>query len=110
MSTEQLDLLRSVADNPQPVAQQQRDRIRAAILADGRAHGGEVNPNRVRAALSNRHGLTVHHAMLSAHYGVMRAEGLIERHGWIENDDARSGNRGKFVHRWWLTEMPGRPA
>lgn len=108
--TDLLDLLDAVAENPQPVAQQHRDRIRAAITADGRAHGGEVNPNRVRAALSNHHGLTVPPRMLSATYGVMRAEGLIERHGWIENDDTKGGNAGKFVHRWWLTEMPGRPA
>ena len=51
--TDLLDLLDAVAENPQPVAQQYRDRIRAAIIADGRNHGGEVNPNRVRAALSN---------------------------------------------------------
>lgn len=108
--TDLLDLLDAVAENPQPLAQQHRDRIRAAIVADGRAHGGEVSPNRVRAALSNRHGLTVPPRMLSATYGVMRAEGLLERHGWIENDDVRSGNRGKFVHRWWLTDMPGRPS
>lgn len=107
--TDLLDLLDAVAENPQPLAQQHRDRIRAAITADGRAHGGEVSPNRVRAALSNHNGLTIPPRMLSATYGVMRSEGLLERHGWIENDDVRSGNRGKFVHRWWLTEMPGRP-
>lgn len=108
--TDLLDLLDAVAENPQPLAQQHRDRIRAAITADGRAHGGEVNPNRVRAALSNRHGLTVPPRMLSATYGVMRTEGLLERHGWIENDDTKGGNAGKFVGRWWLTDMPGRPA
>lgn len=108
--TDLLDLLEAVAENPQPLAQAQRDRIRAAIVADGRAHGGEVSPNRVRAALSNRHGLTVHPRMLSAAYGVLRAEGVLERHGWLENDDTKGGNAGKFVGRWWLTDMPGGPS
>lgn len=102
--TDLLDLLDAVAENPQPLAQQHRDRIRAAIVADGRSHGGEVNPNRVRAALSNRHGLTVPPRMLSATYSVMCSEGLLERHGWIESDDTAGGNAGKRLGRYWLTE------
>lgn len=92
--TDLLDLLDAVAENPQPLAQQHRDRIRAAIVADGRAHGGEVNPNRVRALLTNDAGhLTVNPRRLAAAY----CSPLLVKVGEVRSDDTRGRNVGAVV-------------
>jgi hypothetical protein len=103
--TDLLDLLEAVAENPQPIAQQHRDRIRAAITADGRAHGGEVNPNRVRATLSNHLGLQVQPQQLSATYSALSSQGVLVFDHWGTNDDTRGKNAGKPQRVWrWAGE------
>lgn len=103
--TDLLDLLDAVAENPQPLAQQHRERIVDAIRADARAHGGTVHPNRVRAALSNRIGLQVNPRMLSAAYSALRAQGVLAFDHWGTNDDTAGGNAGKPQRVWrWTGE------
>lgn len=104
MSTEQLDLLAAVADNPSPLAARYRDRIRQAIAGDAREHGGEVNPNRVRARLlhpaSGR--LDVDPRILSATYSALRSQGVLVHAGWTTNDDVNGRNVGRPQRLWRL--------
>lgn len=99
------DLLQMLADHPSPVHQDDADRIRAAILADGRAHAGEVDPNRVRDALTNRSGeLDVWHKAVGPQYAKLRALKLIEqRPNPILSTDRRGRNAGKWIHAYRLT-------
>jgi hypothetical protein len=73
-------------------------------VADARAHSGQVDPNRVRAALSNEHGLTVSPRALSATYSALASQGVIRSLGWIDrNDDVRGGNAGRPARAWeWV--------
>ena len=101
--TTQLDLLTAVADNPQPLAAQYRDRIVAAIVTDATCHGDIVDSNRVRRLLSNDHGLTVPPRQLSATYSALAARGFLEPAGWTTSDDVRGGNAGKPARLWrWV--------
>lgn len=79
-------------------------RIREAIQADAHTHGGLIDQNRVRARLTNEHGLTVDPHQLSGTYSRMRREQLIERSDqWSVNDDKRGRNAGKPVLMWrWI--------
>lgn len=100
----QLDLL-AIANNPQPWAAMQRERIIEAIRDDARAHGGEVHPNRVRIRLSNRIGLQVNPRMLSAAYSALSAQKRIAFDHWGTNDDTAGGNAGKPQRVWrWTGE------
>jgi hypothetical protein len=102
--TTQLDLLTAVHDNPQPLADRYRQRIKAAFIAAAETSDDHatIDPNAVRALLSNEHGLTVPPRMLSAAYSVLRAEGVIEHVGWTTNTDHAGGNAGKpaRLYRW----------
>jgi hypothetical protein len=96
----QLDLL-AIAENPHPLADHDRRTITAAVLADAQAHDGVVDPNRVRVALSNEHGLTVHPQALSATYSALARRGVLRSLGWIgTNDDKASGNAGRPMRLW----------
>ena len=97
MRSDQLDLLAVVNH---PVSNRDRDRCDAAILYDGKTHGGVIDQGRVRRALTNTHGLDVNPRLLSARYSVLRAQGLIRRDGWCLNDDVAGGNAGKMQPRW----------
>ena len=97
-----LDLLAAVADNPHPAAERDRAHIVAAMVAAAELDHGTVDPNRVRALLSNDHGLTVAPRMLSATYSHLRREGVLTPVGWTTNRDVRGGNAGKplRLYRW----------
>ncbi len=101
--TTQLDILSAVADNPQPLAEQYRDRIVAAIATDATTHGDIVDSNRVRRLLSNDHGLTVPPRQLSATYAALAARGFLEPAGWTVNTDRAGRNGGKPARLWrWV--------
>ena len=98
-----LELLAAIADDPNPLAERNRRRIIGAMIADAEAHGDEVNPNRVRALLSNEHGLDVNPRMLSAMYSRLRAQGVLRHDGWTTSTDVRGGNAGKPARTWrWV--------
>jgi hypothetical protein len=101
------DLLMLIAEDPSLSAVEDADRIRSAILADGRAHNGLIDSNRVRESLRNHDplaNLDVFHKRIGAQYSALRQRGLIVRQGYIESTDTRGGNAGKPVPRWRLTE------
>lgn len=77
-----------------------RDRIRAAILTDGRTHAGAIDSNRVREALTNPSGeLDVWHKRIGPQYHALKAAGLI-----VEGTPIRSTDRrGRNAHRWIAT-------
>lgn len=87
-----------------PVHAEDRRRVVAAIVADADTNGGQVDPNRVRAALTNDHGLDVTPQGLSATYSALRVAGAIEATGWGWNADTRSRNSGKPMRLYRLTD------
>lgn len=59
-------------------------------------HDGEVNPNRVRNRLSNRHGLTIEPRRYSAFWSRAASKnGFLVADGWTTNTDTKGGNAGK---------------
>lgn len=101
MSTEQLDLL-AVANHPRH--DEDRDRCDAAIIADGKAHAGWIDQQRVRESLTNDYGLNVSPRTLSARYGVLASRGRIVKVGWHVNTSSDGGNGGKQYPTWRLSE------
>jgi hypothetical protein len=93
--TDLLDLLKAIADDPTPLGQSTRDRIIAAMLQASENNTQTLNPNDVRALLSNEHGLTVNPRQLSATYSSLRKKGVIVETGTTKNEDVRGGNAGK---------------
>lgn len=103
MSDQQLDLLAAVADNPHPLADRDRKAILEAIRKDAHDHGGRISTNRVRRALSNQHGLTVHPRALSAAYSSLARRKVIVSLGYIDVNDDERGNAGKPCRAWqWV--------
>ena len=72
-----------------------RHKIDVAIKQVAAEHGGVVDPGRVRALLTNEHGLTVYPRVLSARYSVLTRAGVLEVDGWTTNTDKAGGNYGK---------------
>ena len=95
------DLLALIDADPQPRNQDQSALIKAAILRDGRDHGGHVNPNRVREALRDE---PLFHRRIGAAYYALKAAGLIERGELIVSDDRQGRNAGRPIWSYRLTE------
>ena len=75
-----------------------REQIDQAIVRIAMKHGGIVNPNLVRAELTNEHGLTVNPRALSARYSALAKAGvLVETGQYVENTDVAGGNAGKPI-------------
>jgi hypothetical protein len=101
--TDLLDLLRSIADDPTVIGELARDRIIDAMLKASDNHEGALDPNQVRALLSNDHGLTVNPRQLSATYSSLRQKGTIVPTGWTVNQDVHGGNAGKPLRTYtWV--------
>ena len=92
-----LDLIAS-----DPVHRDDRARVEAAIRGDAASHSGHIDPNRVRALLTNDYGLDVYPRVLSATYSALRRAGVIVPDGWTVNTDRAGGNAGKpaRTYRW----------
>ena len=95
------DQLALIDSDPQPRNQDMTATIKAAILRDGREHGGDINPNRVRSALRDQ---PLFHKRIGAAYYSLRAAKLIERAGVIESDDVAGKNAGRLIRSYRLTE------
>jgi hypothetical protein len=96
----QASLLDLIATDP--LHRGDRERVEAAIREDASAHSGHVDPNRVRAALSNTHGLDVYPRVMSATYSALRRAGVIVPDGWTVNTDRAGGNAGKPARTYRL--------
>lgn len=80
-----------------------RELVEQTIKADADAHGGEINPNRVRDALTRGGQLVVSPRVLSAVYFALRRGRQIAHAGWTESTDLRSRNRHKPARLWrWI--------
>ena len=92
----------AIDSDPQPRNADQTERIKAAILADGRAHFGIVNPNRVRKVLRD---MPLFHKRIGPAYSSLRAAGLIaKRDEPIKSDDHEGGNAGRWIACYELTD------
>jgi len=96
----QLDLLAAIASDR--IHGTDRQAVEEAIRADATAHGGEVDPNRVREALRGPYGLTVYPRVIGATYSALRQAGVIRPEGWTTSTDTEGGNAGKpaRTYRW----------
>lgn len=72
-----------------------RDRIDDTIRRVAMRDGGEVDPGRVRAELTNEHGLTVNPRSLSARYMALSRAGVLRFDHWTVSDDTTGRNSGK---------------
>lgn len=100
------DLLDLLAADQTPIAQDDAKRIRAAILADGRAHDGRVDCNRVRSRLTNNGGhLDVAPRRVGPQYHGMVRSGLLRTLGYLDvNHDVAGRNAGRPAMAYELTE------
>lgn len=94
------DLLALIDSDPQPRNQDQSEVIKAAILRDGRDHGGNVNPNRVREGLRD---VTLFHKRIGPAYYSLKAAGLIEEAAPIRSTDTKGRNAGRWIASYRLT-------
>lgn len=92
-----------------PLHHDDREVVTDAIHADALAHDGIADPNRVRAALTDRNGdLVVNPRVLAATYSGLARSGRLTPAGWTESDLLTSRNRGRPQRRWrWLAPSPG---
>lgn len=104
MTTDQASLLDLIATDP--IHANDRERIQAAIITDGKAHGGRVDANRVRRSLTNSGGhLDVYPRTVGPTYHGMVRRGLLRTLGYIdENADWAGRNKGKPAMAYELTE------
>lgn len=89
-----------------PIHADDSARIKAAIIADGKAHGGHIDPNRVRAALRNASGeLDVWHKSVGPAYSSLKAAGLISESVAIRSEDhsKRGRNAGRWISSYVIT-------
>lgn len=94
--------------DPTPLRDTDRRLILGAILSDARAHGGHVDPNRVRESLRDMAGdLMVKPRMLSGAYRVLRGLDGTREGPETVNTDKHGGNAGKPLRTLWvdLTEL-----
>lgn len=89
-----------------PTHADDRARIQAAIIADGKAHGGRVDANRVRRALTGNGGhLDVYPRTIGPTYNGMVRRGLLKTLGYIDtNEDEAGRNKGRPAMAYELTE------
>lgn len=81
-----------------PLHQRERTAVIDAIVADARAHGREVDPNRVRPTVPQ----WVNPRVTSAVYNALGTRRLLVFKRWATNDDRRGRNVGKpqRIYEW----------
>jgi hypothetical protein len=85
-----------------PVHERDRAVILAAIIQTARDHSGIVDPNALRALLTNEHGTVVYPAVIGAVIASLRHRGVLREAGWVITKGSRSRNGGKPQRRWAL--------
>lgn len=94
----------TIDSDPHPYNADATERIKAAILAHGKDHGGFINPNEIRKHLRD---LTPMHKRIGPAYSSLRAAGLIaknKREEQVQSNDHEGGNAGRWIDTYRLTE------
>ncbi len=79
-----------------PIHATDRAAVIDAILYAANHNAGRVDPNLVRARLSDPWGvLTVYPRVVGTVYRVLAAKGVIVPDGWVASSDRKGGNYGK---------------
>jgi hypothetical protein len=95
------DLLKLVSGDT--VHEGDRRRIVEAVVAEAASAGGTVNPNRLRARLSDDHGnLVVYPRVLGAVVRALTVKGALAWAGWDVCSGSTSGNNGKPLRVYTL--------
>lgn len=86
-----------------PIHAADRRRIVEAIVWTARTSLGTVDPNKVRARLSLPGGeLVVYPRLMGAVYRQLACAGVLERAGYITNEDSHGRNAGKPTPKYRL--------
>lgn len=87
-----------------PANLEHRRLVVSAIVRDGASHRGVVDPNRVRATLTDptSGALRVKPQVLSATYQRLRAAKYLTTYGHVISTDRSGGNSGKPLNLWRL--------
>lgn len=85
-----------------PIHQRDVEQVVKAIYLDADANDGNIDPNRVRASLTNEYGMTVYPRVIGAVYNSLVHKKVIAVAGWGVNEDRRGRNYGKpqRIYRW----------
>lgn len=95
------DLLQLIAGDP--VHARDRKKIVQAIVAEAAAHGGLVDPNRLRARLADEHGRpTVYPRVVGAVVSCLAQRRAIEPAGYVKSTDRHGKNAGRPARVWRL--------
>lgn len=82
-----------------------RERIVAAIATVADENGGRVDPNAVRALLSDERGLTVPPRVVGSVYYALSEAGALHAEEWTVSNDRRGRNIGKPARVYRLVGM-----
>lgn len=83
-----------------PLHARDRELIIRAVHAEADEHDGVIDPNRLRARLSNEHGLIVYHRCLGAVVKALVTAKIIRFHGYVETTGSPSGNNGRLARSY----------
>lgn len=73
-----------------------RRKIAHAIVAEANSNAGRVDPNRLRARLTDEHGnLIVYPRVIGATVQALTVKGALSPVGWVTCSGSTSGNNGK---------------
>lgn len=80
-----------------PLHATDRRKIAQAIVAEANSNGGRVDPNRLRARLTNpaTNELDVYPRMVGSVVGHLARKGALSPVGWTQCTGSTSGNNGK---------------
>lgn len=82
-----------------------RAKICRAVVAEANSNGGRVDPNRLRARLSDANGhLTVYPRCVGAVMQALAVKGALTSLGWVTCSGSTSGNNGKPQRAYRLVD------
>lgn len=81
-----------------------RAEIVRAILETARENAGRVDPNRLRAKLTNEWGSTVYPACIGATVNALARRGVLHFDRWVITEGSETGNNGRPARSYTLTD------
>lgn len=86
-----------------PIHATDRATVCDAIIATAGANHGLVDPNRLRALLTDTDGQSrVYPAVIGAVVCALRHKGVLAFAGYVDTTGSRSGNTGKLARSYWF--------
>ena len=95
-------LLDLIAGDPRH--EDDRAEIVRAILETARENAGRVDPNVLRAKLTNEWGSTVYPACIGATVNALARRGVLRFDRWVITEGSETGNNGRPARSYTLTD------